>query len=216
MSLPKVVASGKTAGDFGTIGLNLPGLQSVYQESERKQSPVLIVLIIAELALVWTVAAAVRRISASAATVLFLIYAALNGLTLSVIFLLYTHAAIASAFIVTAGMFGAMSLYGFITKRDLTSMGAFLFMGLIGIILASVVSIFWHNTILTVLINYIGAFIFLGLTAYDTQKLKQMALATQGNAALAARLSITGALALYLDFINLFLFMLQILSDRNR
>ena len=175
-----------------------------------------IFLIIAELALVFTVSAAIRRISATTATALFLLYAALNGLTLSVIFLAYTHAVIASAFIVTAGMFAAMSLYGFITRRDLTSMGAFLFMGLIGIILASVVSIFWHNTILTVLINYIGVFIFLGLTAYDTQKLKEMALATQGNAALAARLSISGALALYLDFLNLFLFMVRILGDRNR
>jgi FtsH-binding integral membrane protein len=175
-----------------------------------------VVLLVAQLALVWTVSAAVRRISATTATVLFLLYAALNGLTLSVIFLAYAHAAIASAFIVTAGMFAAMSLYGFVTKRDLTSMGAFLFMGLIGIILASVVSLFWHNTMLTVLINYIGVFIFLGLTAYDTQKLKEMALATQGNAALAARLSISGALALYLDFLNLFLFLLRILGDRNR
>lgn len=175
-----------------------------------------IFLIIAELALVWTISASIRRISATTATVLFLVYAALNGLTLSVILLHYAHAAIASAFIVTAGMFGAMSLWGFITRRDLTGMGGLLFMGLIGLILASVVSLFWHNTVLTVLINYIGVFIFLGLTAYDTQRLKQMAVATQGDAALAARLSITGALALYLDFLNLFLFMLRILSDRNR
>jgi FtsH-binding integral membrane protein len=176
----------------------------------------LIVLIIAQLALVWTVSAAIRRISATTATVLFLIYAALNGLTLSIIFLAYAHAVIFSAFIITAGMFGAMSLWGFITRRDLTGMGGLLFMGLIGLILASVVSLFWHNTVLTVLINYIGVAIFLGLTAYDTQKLKQMAVATQGDAALAARLSITGALSLYLDFLNLFLFMLRILSDRNR
>ena len=176
----------------------------------------LILLIIVQLALVWTVSGAIRRISATTATVLYLLYAALNGLTLSVIFLAFTHAVIASAFIVTAGMFGAMSLYGFVTRRDLTSMGAFLFMGLIGIILASVVSVFWHNTVLTVLINYIGVFIFLGLTAYDTQKLKAMAMATQNDAALAARLSITGALALYLDFLNLFLLMLRILGDRNR
>lgn len=175
-----------------------------------------IVLLIVELALVWTISAAIRRINATTATVLFLVYAALNGLTLSVIFLAYAHAVIFSAFIVTAGMFGAMSIWGFVTRRDLTGMGGLLFMGLIGLILASVVSLFWHNTVLTVLINYIGVAIFLGLTAYDTQKLKQMAYATQGNAALAARLSISGALALYLDFLNLFLFMLRILSDRNR
>ena len=117
---------------------------------------------------------------------------------------------------VASGMFAAMSVWGFVTRRDLTSMGGLLFMGLVGVILASVVSLFWHNTVLTVLINYIGVFIFLGLTAYDTQKLKQIAYATQGDAALAARLSISGALTLYLDFLNLFIFMLRILGDRNR
>jgi len=180
------------------------------------RGPVLFVLIIAELALVWTVAGAVRRINATVATVLFLIYAGLNGLTLSVIFLVYAKAMIASAFVVTAAMFGAMSLYGFVTRRDLTALGSLLFMGLIGIIIASIVSIFWHPTILTVLINYIGAFIFIGLTAYDTQKLKWIALQTRNDAALAARLSISGALALYLDFINLFLFLLRIMSDRRQ
>jgi FtsH-binding integral membrane protein len=176
----------------------------------------LVFLIIAELALVLTISAAIRRIGATTATVLFLVYAALNGLTLSAILLHYAHAAIASAFIVTAGMFAAASIYGFVTKRDLTSFRGLLFMGVVGIFLALVVTLIWHNTVLTVLINFIGVFIFLGLTAYDTQKLKQMAVATQGDAALAARLSITGALALYLDFLNLFLFMLRILSDRNR
>jgi uncharacterized protein len=174
------------------------------------------VLLIAELVLVWTVAAAIRRIGAGTATLLFLLYAALNGAMLSGVLLHFTGAVIFSAFIVTAGMFAAMSLYGFATKRDLTSMGALLFMGLIGLVLASLVSLFWHNTVLTVLINYVGVLIFLGLTAYDTQKLKAMALATQGDAALAARLSISGALALYLDFVNLFLLLLRILSDRNR
>ena len=178
----------------------------------------LLVLIIAELALVWIVASSVQRIGPGVATVLFLIYAALNGLTLSAIFLIYAHALIVSAFVVTAGMFGAMSLYGFITKRDLTSLGGFLIMGLVGVIIASFVSIFWHPTILTVLINYAGAFIFIGLTAYDTQRLKAMAIQTQGDARLAARLSVTGALTLYLDFLNLFLFILSIMggSDRRR
>lgn len=204
------------------VGLGVTALVALWVSSRPDvlhyvfSTGIFIFLIIAELALVWTVAAAVRRINATAATLLFLLYAGLNDLTLSIIFLAYAHAAIASAFVVTAGMFAAMSVYGFVTKRDLTSMGAFLFMGLIGIILASVVSFFWRNTMLTVLINYIGAFIFIGLTAYDTQKLKEMALATRGNAALAARLSISGALALYLDFLNLFLFMLRILGDRNR
>jgi len=175
----------------------------------------LIVLIIAQLALVFIVSSAVNRIGPGVATVLFLIYAALNGLTLSGILLVYAHALIASAFLVTAGMFGAMSVYGIVTKRDLISLGAFLFMGLIGIIIASVVSMFWHPTILTVLINYIGAFIFIGLTAYDTQKLKAMAYQTQTDGRMAARLSVTGALMLYLDFLNLFLFILRIMSGND-
>lgn len=184
--------------------------------SQIFRGPIIVLLFVAELALVWTVAGAVRRINATTATVLFLIYAALNGLTLSIIFLVYTQAAIASAFFVTAAMFGATSVYGFVTRRDLTSLGSLLFMGLIGIIIASVVSIFWHPTILTVLINYLGALIFIGLTAYDTQKLKWIALQTRNDAVLAARLSISGALALYLDFINLFLFLLRILGDRRQ
>jgi hypothetical protein len=179
-------------------------------------SGVWIVLFIVELVLVWTVSAAVRRIGPVAATALFMLYAALNGLTLSVIVLMYAKALIASAFFVTAGTFAATSVYGFVTKRDLTSLGAYLFMGLIGIILASVVSIFYHPTWLTVAINYIGVFIFIGLTAYDTQRLKAMALQTANDGALAARLSISGALALYLDFLNLFLFILEILGNNNR
>ena len=177
---------------------------------------ILIFLVIAELALVWTVSAAIQRIGATAATALFLLYAALNGLTLSVILLVYTHAVIASAFVITAGMFGATSLYGFVTRRDLTSLGAYLFMALIGLILASVVSIFWHPTMLTVAINYLGVLIFIGLTAYDTQRLKFIALQTQNDPSMAARLSISGALALYLDFLNLFLFILRILANNSR
>jgi FtsH-binding integral membrane protein len=174
------------------------------------------VLFIVELVLVFTISAAVQRVGPAAATGLFLLYAAINGVTLSFIFLVYAHSMIASAFIVTAGMFGAMSLYGMATKRDLTGVGQFMIMGLIGIIIASIVSIFWHPTMLVVLINYLGAFIFLGLTAYDTQRLKMFAVQTQNNATLAARLSINGALMLYLDFLNLFLFLLQIFSGNSR
>jgi FtsH-binding integral membrane protein len=178
--------------------------------------PVFIICIIAELALVFTVAAAVQRISAGVATALFMLYAALNGLTLSIIFVAYAHAALSEAFIITAGMFAAMSIYGHVTKRDLTAWGSLLFMGLIGIVLASVVSIFWANSMLIAIINYLGVFVFLGLTAYDTQRLRQMAVATQGNAAVAARMSVNGALMLYLDFINLFLFLVRILGDRRQ
>jgi len=176
---------------------------------------VLIGLFVAELALVFTVSAAVNRLSAGVATALFLLYAALNGLTLSVLLLIYTHATIASAFLVTAGMFGAMSVYGMVTRRDLSGWGSILFMGLIGLILASVVSLFWHNTVLTVLINYVGVLIFVGLTAYDTQRLKMIALQTAGAPEMAARWAINGALSLYLDFLNLFLMLVRILGDRR-
>jgi len=152
------------------------------------RGPVIIVLVIAQLALVWMVAGSINRIGPTAATALFLLYAALNGVTLSVILLFYAHALIATAFLVTAAMFGATSLYGFVTKRDLTSLGAYLFMGLVGIILASVVSIFWHPTWMTVVINYLGVAVFVGLAAYDTQRLKIIALQTQNDPALAARI----------------------------
>jgi len=165
---------------------------------------------------VGTIAAAVQRIGPTMATLLFLLYAGINGLLLSAIFLAYAHAVIASAFIITAGMFLAMSLYGFVTRRDLTSMGALLFMALIGLILASVVSMFWHSNALTVVINYVGVLIFVGLTAYDTQRLKALALQTAGNSTMASRMAVSGALALYLDFLNLFLFILSIMGDRRR
>ena len=173
-------------------------------------------LFIVQIILVMTIAGAVNRINATAATVLFLLYAALNGVTLSVIFLVYAHALIASAFLVTAGMFAAMSVYGFVTRRNLLGLGQYLFMALIGLIIASIVSFFWHPTGLTVLINYLGVLIFVGLTAYDTQRLKMIALQTGNDGALAARLAISGALALYLDFLNLFLFILSIMGNGRR
>jgi FtsH-binding integral membrane protein len=176
----------------------------------------IMLLFVAQLVLVFTISAAIHRIGPALATVLFMLYAALNGLTLSVIFLVYAHALIASAFIVCAGTFAATSFYGFVTRRNLTSIGSYLFMGLIGLIIASVVSIFWHPTILTVLINYLGVIIFVGLTAYDTQRLKMIALQTQNDPTMAARLSINGALALYLDFLNLFLFILSIMGGNDR
>jgi FtsH-binding integral membrane protein len=175
----------------------------------------LIVLFLAEIGLVIAISAAVNRISAGVATALFLLYAALNGLTLSAILLVYAHSTIAMAFGVTAGTFAAMSVYGMVTKKDLTSLGSLCFMGLIGIIIASIVSFFWANSILITIINYVGVLVFVGLTAYDTQKLKMIAVQTADNPSLAARLSISGALSLYLDFINLFLFILRILGRRD-
>jgi hypothetical protein len=174
------------------------------------------VLFIVELVLVGVIGSAINRISASVATILFLLYAAINGVVFSVIFLMYAHSTLASAFAITAGMFGAMSLYGFITRRDLTGIGSMAFMALIGLIIASVVSMFWHNSLLNVAINYVGVLIFVGLTAYQTQALKGVAMQTSGNPNLAARLAISGALTLYLSFLNLFLFILQIMGSGDR
>lgn len=175
----------------------------------------LLVLVLAELALVWVISAAINKIDATVATGLFIVYAALNGLTLSVIFLVYTAGSVAGAFVATAGMFGAMSLIGFTTRIDLTRMGGFLLMALIGLILASIVNIFVASSALYWVITYAGILVFLGLTAYDTQKLIQIAHATDGDPRMAARLAVVGSLSLYLDFINLFLFILRILGSRR-
>jgi FtsH-binding integral membrane protein len=155
------------------------------------------------------------RVGAGVATALFMVYAALLGVTLSFIFVVYPITTLASTFIITAGVFGVMSLYGFVTKRDLTAIGAFLFMGLIGLILASIVNIFVASSALDWAITYLGVFIFVGLTAYDTQKLKQMALSVEGNPQMASRMAIIGSLVLYLDFINLVLFLLRIMGRRR-
>ncbi|EFL50354.1 protein of unknown function UPF0005 [Solidesulfovibrio fructosivorans JJ]] len=174
-------------------------------------------LIIAELAMVVGLAAAINRLSATAATSMFLLYSALNGVTLSVIFVIYAKAVIINAFLVSAGMFGAMSLYGLLTKRDLTSLGSFMFMGLIGIIIASIVNIFTKSAMMDFIISCVGVLVFIGLTAYDTQKLKVMGdMAPADDATAVRRGTILGALTLYLDFINLFLMMLRLFSGSNR
>ena len=169
-------------------------------------------LILGELGLVLVLSGAIARLSATAATLLFLGYSALNGVTLSVIFLVYTADSIASTFVITAGMFGAMSAYGYLTRRDLTSWGSFLFMGLIGVVIASLVNIFLHSTAVSWVVSAIGVIVFTGLTAYDTWKIK--ALATQGVG--GRKPAILGALTLYLDFINLFLMLLRFAGDRRR
>jgi FtsH-binding integral membrane protein len=176
----------------------------------------MIMLFIAQIVLVMVISAAIQRISATVATVLFLAYAALNGLTLSFIFLAYTNSSVAGAFVASAVMFGAMSLWGMVTQRDLSGLGRFLFMALIGLIVASLLNIFLAHGAYYWIISYVGVAIFAGLTAYDTQKLRQIGYATAGNPAMAARLSISGALMLYLDFLNLFLFLLQIMGNRRQ
>ena len=174
-------------------------------------------LIIGELAMVFYLSARVNKMQASTATALFVLYAALNGATLSAVFLAYTKSSIASTFFVCAGTFVAASVYGWTTKKDLTSFGSFLFMGLIGIIIASVVNLFLKSSGMTMIISYIGVLLFTGLTVYDTQRLKNMALAQPADleAGVVRKGAIMGALSLYLDFINLFLMLLRIMGDRR-
>jgi len=173
--------------------------------------------IIAEFALVFSISARVQRMQASTATGLFLAYAALNGATLSSIFIMFTQSSIVSTFFICAGTFLACSLYGWTTKRDLTSLGGFMMMGLIGIIIASVVNMFLRSPAMTMIVSYVGVLVFVGLTAYDTQKLKAMALSQPAglDAAVVRKGSIVGALTLYLDFINLFLMLLYIFGGRR-
>lgn len=176
----------------------------------------LIALVIAEFALVMILSARINRMAAGTATGMFLAYSALNGMTLSSIFIVYTATSIASAFAVTAGMFIAMSVYGMVTKRDLTSLGSFLFMGLIGMVIAMVVNIFLKSSMMSFIIDCVGVLVFTGLTAYDTQRLKDMGETAPMNDSTAIRRgSILGALTLYLDFINLFLIMLRLFGGNR-
>jgi hypothetical protein len=204
------------------LGLAITALVAMYTASNQSllalifsNSLVFFGLIIGELALVFILSAAINRLQASTATLMFVLYSALNGLTLSVIFLVYTRASIASTFLVTAGTFGVMSLYGYTTQRDLTSWGSFLFMGLIGIILASLVNIFFNIQTIYWVVTYAGILIFVGLTAYDTQKLKNMALTGFADEETERKGAVMGALALYLDFINLFLMLLRLFGRRD-
>jgi FtsH-binding integral membrane protein len=168
-------------------------------------------LIIAEFGLVIALSAAAHRLSAGVAGSLFLLYSALNGATLSVILLVYTGTSVAAAFVTTAGTFGAMSIYATVTRRDLSSWGSFLFMGLIGVVLASLVNLFVQSGLMSFVISCASVVVFTGLTAYDTQKLRALARAGGGSAGMA----VNGALALYLDFVNLFLALLRLFGRRR-
>jgi uncharacterized protein len=172
-------------------------------------------IIFAPLGLVLWMSFGVHRMSARTAQAVFWIYAALMGMSLSSIFLTYTGESIARAFFVTAGTFGGMSLYGYTTKRDLSGMGSFLFMGLIGIILASVVNMFLQSSGLAFATSVIGVLIFVGLTAYDTQKLKAIYYQIGAGGEALAKASVMGALTLYLDFINMFMFILRFMGERR-
>ena len=172
-------------------------------------------LIIGELFLVGYISSRINKISSYTATILFLLYAVLNGLTFSVIFLVYTSESISSTFLITAGTFGVMSAYGYFTKSDLTKLGNIAFMALIGIIIASVVNFFMKSEMMHWVITYLGVAVFVALTAYDTQKLKAIAARGFEDQESMEKRAITGALTLYLDFVNLFLFLLRIFGGRK-
>lgn len=177
---------------------------------------IMIALIVVQIGLVIALGAAIHKFSAGVATGIFLLYALLNGLTLSSIFIVYPIGNIANAFLTCTGMFLAMSVYGTVTKRDLTGMGSFMFMGLIGIIIASIVNIFLASSMLSFVISCVGVIVFTGLTAYDTQKLRQFGEAAPLDDATAIRRgAILGALTLYLDFINLFLMLLRLFGGNR-
>ena len=173
--------------------------------------------LIGELALVFTLSARVQKMKAQTATALFVLYSVLNGVTLSSIFIIYTRSSITSVFFICSATFVATSLFGYFTKKDLTSMGQFMFMGLIGIIIASVANFFFKSSGMQMIISYVGVIVFVGLTAYDTQKLKGMALSQPADlsAGVIRKGALIGALTLYLDFINLFLMLLHILGNRE-
>jgi FtsH-binding integral membrane protein len=192
---------------------NSPGLLQVIYGNQL----IFFGLIIAELALVFYLSARINRMQASTATGVFMIYAVLNGLTLAFVFLVYTSASVASTFFICAATFVATSIYGMNAKRDLTSMGSFMAMGLIGIIIASLVNLFIRSSAMSMIISYVGVIVFVGLTAYDTQKLKMMALTQPDglDGGVIRKGAILGALTLYLDFINLFLMLLRIMGVTN-
>jgi len=176
--------------------------------------PMMWVVALAPLGVVLYMSFGIRNMSASRAQTMFWVFAFLMGLSLSTIFLTYTQASIARVFFITATTFGAMSIYGYTTKRDLTGMGSFLFMGLIGIIIASIVNIFMQSSMMYFIISILGVLIFVGLTAYDTQKIKNMYMAYDSGE-VSAKKAIMGALTLYLDFINLFIMLLRLFGARR-
>lgn len=206
-----------------TLALAVTGLTSLYVAS----SPGLVqsifasrgtfwLLVIAELALVFILSARIMKMSFSTAGIMFALYSVLNGGTMSFIFIAYTSTSIATAFFVTAGMFAAMSFIGFVTKKDLSSFGSFFTMALIGLIIASVVNIFLNSSVMYWIITYVGVLLFVGLTAYDTQKIKQM-LIEYGDEVndSTQKLALIGSLSLYLDFINLFLYILRLFGNNK-
>ena len=172
-------------------------------------------LFIVQIAIVFGLSAAINRIPSGVAIGAFFLYSALTGLTFSILFMVFTGASIASTFLICAGMFAGVSVFGYVTKMDLSKFGTYLFRALIGIILASVVNIFLKSPMMNWIISIVGVLVFTGLTAYDTQKIKQMSQTTDFDSEQGKKAAVIGALALYLDFINLFMFLLNLLGSRK-
>lgn len=173
-------------------------------------------VLIAEVALVWYLSARIYKMSFTTATILFIIYSILNGVSMSILLLVYTASSIATTFFVTAGTFGSMAIFGYITKKDLTRIGSLCIMGVIGIIIASLVNLFLQNSTMDMIISYIGVLLFVGLTAYDSQKIKRLLSGDDIEVNEATqKIALMGAMTLYLDFINLFIYLLRILGDRK-
>ena len=173
-------------------------------------------VLIAEVALVWYLSARIYKMSFTTATILFIVYSILNGVILSILLLVYTASSIATTFFVTAGTFGTMAIFGYITKKDLTRIGSLCIMGVIGIIIASLVNLFLQNSMMDMVISYIGVLLFVGLTAYDSQKIKRLLSGDDIEVnEVTQKIALMGAMTLYLDFINLFIYLLRILGDRK-
>ncbi len=196
--------------------LTMDNIGAIYNAVGNSLPTVFIVAMVVELGMVFFLSARINKLAGSTATGIFLAYSALSGFTLSGLLLVYTSASVLQAFLTTAGMFAAVSLYGLTTKRDLAGVGSFCMMGLFGLIIASVINIFMGSSMLEFGISCIGVLVFVGLTAYDTQYLKEMGQSMpEGDATVARRGVIMGALKLYLDFINLFIMLLRLIGDRR-
>ena len=205
-----------------TLALVITGMTAYYVATNEEllitiltNRPVFWGLIIAELALVMGLSAAINRLSLLVATLMFVIYSIINGATMSIIFLTYTAESIATVFFITAGTFGAMALIGYTTKKDLSSIGRILFMALIGLVIATVVNIFLKSPGMTMILSYLGVIIFVGLTAWDSQKIKNMLILAPDVDEATQKIALLGSLTLYLDFVNLFLYLLRIFGRRR-
>lgn len=205
-----------------TMALAISGLTAYYAAGSHAFMSALvanrfafIMLFVIELGLVIGLSAAIDRLSALTATIMFLIYSVVNGATLSVIFLAYEMGSIANMFFITAGTFAAMALFGTVTKRDLSKLGSYLYMALFGLIIAGVVNVFLHSARFDYIVSIVGVLVFTGLTAYDVQKIRSMIFTAGEDEELSTKVAIIGALTLYLDFVNLFLYLLRLGGNRK-